>query len=291
MLEVVPSIEPRNLDSIRYIISAFSNHEGFILQELENYVLTSNYEFYNTYKLLCKCEIIGTEKNNVILNLSEIDFKDVYRQVLLESCKYNRDLRKSALQIGINRSGNYFRRENVDQLLRNSDLYDSSDDQVSYWWFQLKEFDRENSITVNRGNPDTGFYGERLTIQYERNRLNNPSQIEWVSLLPNGERYGYDVKSFRQEYGKKLLIEVKSSENNFADAKVFLTRNEYKIMLRNLQNYVLYLWWNVEENTGQGPLIVEGSLLAEKLSSLQNNKIDFSDSLIIPFTVFGSELE
>jgi hypothetical protein len=62
-------------------------------------------------------------------------------------------------------------------------------------------------------------------------------------------------------------------------------------MLRNLQNYVLYLWWNVEENTGQGPLIVEGSLLAEKLSSLQNNKIDFSDSLIIPFTVFGSELE
>jgi hypothetical protein len=261
------------------------------LQELENYVLTSNYEFYNTYKLLCKCEIIGTEKNNVILNLSEIDFKDVYRQVLLESCKYNRDLRKSALQIGINRSGNYFRRENVDQLLRNSDLYDSSDDQVSYWWFQLKEFDRENSITVNRGNPDTGFYGERLTIQYERNRLNNPSQIEWVSLLPNGERYGYDVKSFRQEYGKKLLIEVKSSENNFADAKVFLTRNEYKIMLRNLQNYVLYLWWNVEENTGQGPLIVEGSLLAEKLSSLQNNKIDFSDSLIIPFTVFGSELE
>lgn len=250
--------------------------------------MESNYEFNDSYKILHKCEIIETEDDYVSLNLSEIEFVDVYREVLFESCKYNRILRKSALQIGINRSGNFTRRENVDQLLRNSDLYDSSSNQVTYWWFQLKELDRENSTSVDRGNPHTGFYGERLTIDYEKKRLNSRSQIEWVSLLPNGDRFGYDIKSVRQQNGEKLLIEVKSSKSDFLDAKVFLTRNEYKIMLRNLQNYVLYLWWNVEENTGQGPLLVEGSLLAEKLSSLEKNDIDFSDSLIIPFTVLGS---
>jgi hypothetical protein len=287
-LQFVPSLEPRNLDSIRYIVSAVSNHEKFSFEELKVFVMESNYEFNDSYNILHKCEIIETEDDYVILNLSEIEFVDVYREVLFESCKYNRILRKSALQIGINRSGNFTRRENVDQLLRNSDLYDSSSNQVTYWWFQLKELDRENSTSVYRGNPHTGFYGERLTIDYEKKRLNSRSQIEWVSLLPNGDRFGYDIKSVRQQNGEKLLIEVKSSKSDFLDAKVFLTRNEYKIMLRNLQNYVLYLWWNVEENTGQGPLLVEGSLLAEKLSSLEKNDIDFSDSLIIPFTVLGS---
>ena len=287
-MELVPSLEPRNLDSIRYIVSAVTNYEILTYDELRTFVTNSNYEFYDSYKLLQKCEIIDAGDDYVRLNLSEIEFANVYREVLLESCRYNRGLRKSVLQIGINRSGNYIRRENVDQLLRNSNLYDSDSNQVTYWWFQLKELDRENSTSVDRGNPHTGFYGERLTIDYEKKRLNSRSQIEWVSLLPNGDRFGYDIKSVRQQNGEKLLIEVKSSKSDFLDAKVFLTRNEYKIMLRNLQNYVLYLWWNVEENTGQGPLLVEGSLLAEKLSSLEKNDIDFSDSLIIPFTVLGS---
>ena len=290
-MELVPSLEPRNLDSIRYIVSAVTNHERLTYEELKTFVTNSNYEFFDTYKLLQKCEIIDTGDDYVRLNLSEIEFTDVYREVLLESCRYNRSLRKSALQIGINRSGNYIRRENVDQLLRNSNLYDSDSNQVTYWWFQLKELDRENSTSVGHGNPHTGFYGERLTIDYEKRRLNSRSQIEWVSLLPNGDKFGYDIKSVRQQNAEKLLIEVKSSKSDFLNAKVYLTRNEYKTMLRNLQNYVLYLWWNVEENTGQGPLLVEGSMLAEKLSSLEKNGIEFNDSLIIPFTVLGGEME
>ena len=106
--------------------------------------------------------------------------------------------------------------------------------------------------------------------------LSKRSQKKVESILQNAE---------------KLLIEVKSSKSDFLNAKVYLTRNEYKTMLRNLQNYVLYLWWNVEENTGQGPLLVEGSMLAEKLSSLEKNGIEFNDSLIIPFTVLGGEME
>ena len=290
-MEYAPSVEPRNLDSIRYIVSAVSNHQEITHEELRMFVTDSNYEFNDSFKLLQKCKIIEVEDGSVILKLSEIDFVDVYRDVLLESCKFNPNLRKSTLQIGINRSGNYTRRENIDQLLRNSNLYDSDSNQVTYWWFQLKELDRENSTSVDQGNPHTGFYGERLTIEYEKKRLNSPSQIEWVSLLPNGDRFGYDIKSVRQHNGEKLLIEVKSSKSDFLDAKVYLTRNEYKIMLRNLQNYVLYLWWNVEENTGQGPLLVEGSMLAEKLSSLEKNEIDFNDSLIIPFAVLGSDME
>ena len=291
ILEIIPSLDPRNLDSIRYIISAVSNHELFTLEELKIFVETSNYEFNESFKLLYHCNIIQTEDDRVSLNISKIDFIDVYREILLESCKHNRNLRKTVLQIGINRSGNYTRRENIDQLLRNSDLYESSDNQVSYWWFKLKDFDREKSNSANQGDSHTGFYGELLTMEYEKKRLKDYSSIEWVSLLPNGDRFGYDVKSTRNEQGEIMLIEVKSSKNNFIDAKVFLTRNEYRIMLQNVNNYVLHLWWNVEQNIGQGPLLVEGALLAEKLSSLKNNEIEFNDTLIIPFTVFTDGLE
>jgi hypothetical protein len=285
-VEIVPSLEPRNLDSIRHIISAISNHSNFTVEELKVYLLSSNYEFNDSYNLLEKCKIIGVDNDCVVLRITEIDFINIYREVLLESCKYNINLRKSALQIGINRSGNYIRRENVDQLLRNSDLYQSHDNEVSYWWFQLKEIDRDNSTLVNQGDPLTGFYGERLTLEFEKHRLTDQTQIEWVSLLSNGDRFGYDMKSVREERGEKMFIEVKSSKKNFNNAKIYLTRNEYKVMLQNVQDYVFYLWWDVDEYVGKGPFSVEGAVLAEKLCSLVNNEIAFSDSLIIPFSVF-----
>ena len=101
----------------------------------------------------------------------------------------------------------------------------------------------------------------------------------------NGDRFGYDLKSLRQDFGDKMLIEVKSSKSKFSDAKMYITRNEYKTMLQNIQNYVLYLWWEVKQDVGEGPYLVEGSQLAEKLSCLKTHGIDFSDSLVVPFTI------
>ena len=77
---------------------------------------------------------------------------------------------------------------------------------------------------------------------------------------------------------------MKSSENNFADAKVFFLAYKMMLTLIIFQNYVLYLWFT-KRTLEQGPLIVEGLLLDREIIFFKNNKIDFSDSLIIPFTV------
>jgi hypothetical protein len=225
--------------------------------------------------------------DGVIITTKEIDLIKIFRDIILASCKNNHALRKSILQIGINRSGNYSRKRNIDQLLRNSNLYDIHDSGVSLWWFQIKEIDRKTSPSVNTGNPLTGYFGELLTVKFEKNRLNTYDQIEWTSLTPNGDRFVYDIESVREERGHKMLIEVKSSKNNFAEARMFLTYNEYKTLNQNIQDYVFYLWCEVNNDTGYGPLIVEGSIMAEKLTSLIKNGISFTDSLVIPFSMFG----
>ena len=286
-MENIPLLEPRNLDSIRYIITAISSHDNFSEEELENYVNSKNHEFDFSSYLLFSSSIIDVLDNSVIITIQDIDFIKIYREIFLFCCKQNQTLRKFVLQIGINRSGNYRRKGNIDQLLRNSNLYDIDDSDVSFWWFQVKEFDREASHSENNGNPLTGYSGEFLTVEFEKNRLNGSNQIEWVSLNPNGDRFGYDIESLREEHGQKMLIEVKSSKNNFSDARIHLTYNEYKVLNKNIRDYVFYLWWKVNNDTGCGPLIVEGSLMAEKLTSLMENEISFTDSLIIPFLKFG----
>ena len=287
-LESIPSLlEPRNLDSIRHIITAISAHDSFSLDELENYVTTSNYEFDISSRLLFSSNIIDMSSDGTIITTQDIDFIKIYREIIFTSCKNNHALRKSVLQIGINRSGNYRRKMNVDQLLRNSNLYDVHDSDVSFWWFQIKEFDRETSPSVNAGNPLTGHFGEFLTFEFEKNRLNTYDKIEWVSLYPNGDRFGYDIQSVRGENGQKMLIEVKSSKNDFSDARLFLTQNEFKILRQNISDYVFYLWWKMDSDNGCGPLIVEGSMRVEKLISLIENGISFTESLVIPFSIFG----
>ena len=61
-------------------------------------------------------------------------------------------------------------------------------------------------------------------------------------------------------------------------------------MNKNISDYVFYLWWKVNDNTGCGPMIIEGSILAEKLRSLIENEIRFTDSLVIPFSIMGDEI-
>ena len=274
---------------MRYIVAAISNHERFTLDELETYVSATNYEFNFSLDLLIASNIIHISNDEILTNTHEIDLIDIYRNIILRSCQNNSVLRKSILQIGMNRSGNYLRKPNIDQLLRKSNLFDINDGNVSFWWFQVKEFDRNRSVPVANGNPLTGYFGEFLTMEFEKNRLGSSDQIEWVSLTPNGDRFGYDFESVRKEVNQKMLIEVKSSQNNFANARMFLTYNEYKIMNKNITDYVFYLWWEVNDNTGCGPMIIEGSILAEKLTSIIENDIGFTDSLVIPFSIMGNE--
>ena len=275
---------------MRYIVAAISNHERFTLDELETYVNATNYEFNFSLDLLIASNTIHVSNDDILINTHEIDLINIYRNIILSSCKNNSVLRKSILQIGMNRSGNYLRKPNIDQLLRKSNLFDINDGNVSFWWFQVKEFDRNSPVSVANGNPLTGYFGEFLTMEFEKNRLGSYDQIEWVSLTPNGDRFGYDIESVRNEIDQKMLIEVKSSQNNFVNARMFLTYNEYKIMNKNISDYVFYLWWEVNDNTGCGPMIIEGSILAEKLSSLIENEIGFTDSLVIPFSIMGDEI-
>jgi len=275
---------------MRHIVAAISNHERFTLEELETYVNASNYEYNFSLDLLIASNAIRVSNDDIIINIQEIDLIEIFRDIILSSCQNNSVLRKSILQIGMNRSGNYLRKPNIDQLLRKSNLFELSDRNVSFWWFQVKEIDRESPVSVANENSLTGYLGEFLTMEFEKKRLGSSDQIEWVSLTPNGDRFGYDIESVREEMEQKMLIEVKSSQNNFVNARMFLTYNEYKIMNKNISDYVFYLWWEVNDNTGCGPMIIEGSILAEKLTSLIENEIGFTDSLVIPFSIMGDEI-
>jgi hypothetical protein len=288
ILELVPLIGPRHLDSISFIFEAISLKDQITMIEIEQYTIQSGFEFNDSISLLLAVKAIK-QSDGVIKIISHKSLIEIIRSVILLSSQYNETLRNYILQIGIYRKGNYLRNRNVDQMLRNSNLYDIMDEKVFVWWFQLRELSRENkSKRIDSNNPNTGFQGELLTYDFEKNRLRSTDNIQWLSLV--SDNYGYDIKSQRDKDGQDMLIEVKSSVMEFDDAKFYLTQNEYSIMVKNIRKYVFYLWWNVKEKSGTGPLIIDSSVVAEKLASLIKNNISFSDCLIIPFSNLISDV-
>lgn len=97
---------------------------------------------------------------------------------------------------------------------------------------------------INRLNKKLGDRGEKVALEFERERLKNTiykDQVERVSLI--SDSLGYDIKSF-EENGQKRYIEVKATRSKVGDANFFLTMNEL-ITAKEKENYYIYLVYEI----------------------------------------------
>lgn len=112
------------------------------------------------------------------------------------------------------------------------------DNAIVQWWDTItKTIREEHQVTLE----ETGRTGERLTIEYERNRTH--LEPEWESIESNV--VGYDVLSSRAERClEPILIEVKTSTLDCTMASMVILRNEWNVAscTFNRDRYYFYLW-------------------------------------------------
>ncbi len=100
---------------------------------------------------------------------------------------------------------------------------------------------------------EVGRRGERLTLQYERNRTG--VEPKWIALESGSD--GYDVLSqVTISDTRRLTIEVKTSERGIDFASFHLTRNEWETALASLCHR-FHLWDLAAPHTQLAVLTVE----------------------------------
>ena len=173
--------------------------------------------------------------------------------------------------------------ENLLQMLREAGLLHETDLDVLRWWSKLRSFIRDRNLVTNDNLDDIGIYGEFLTLEYERSRLQTIESIRWVSRW-DGDHYGYDIQSFEnQNMQERRFIEVKSSINSVTEANIYLTFNEYRQLTLLGGSYFLYLWPDIYSQSNSNPIIVSGNKVVMVMKDINPNIISWDGAVIIPF--------
>lgn len=97
---------------------------------------------------------------------------------------------------------------------------------------------------INRLNKKLGDRGEKVVLDFEKERLKNTNYKEKVKRVSlKSDSLGYDILSF-DENGKERYIEVKATRSKVGDANFFLTLNEFKTA-QEKENYYIYLVYDI----------------------------------------------
>jgi len=121
---------------------------------------------------------------------------------------------------------------NTYQCFDEADLFNSYAPEIVDWWDQLAAFSRDSQETDKLL---IGRIGERLTIEYEENRIN--SKVKWQSIESNLS--GFDILSSVNKHDiTPLKIEVKTSKNN---NHFYVTRKEWETA-KVSKHYLFYFW-------------------------------------------------
>lgn len=97
---------------------------------------------------------------------------------------------------------------------------------------------------INRQNKKLGDRGEKVVLDFEKERLKNTiykDKVDRVSL--KSDSLGYDILSFEQD-GKERYIEVKATRSKVGNVNFFLTINELKTA-QEKENYYIYLVYDI----------------------------------------------
>lgn len=123
----------------------------------------------------------------------------------------------------------------VRQCFQEAGLFGDLSDEIVAWWDMHSQLSRRVARDTNL---DLGRRGEKLSIDYERQRTGR--EPFWQGFESN--LAGYDVRSFVSSDGlQSLSIEVKTSNSPLQTAEFFVTRNEWEVAT-NTEHYVFHLW-------------------------------------------------
>lgn len=123
----------------------------------------------------------------------------------------------------------------VQQCFREAELTNSYEADVVKWWDMF--------ATVARGKQqdtqlETGREGERLSLEYERNRTGK--EPVWKSIDSN--LAGYDILSIVDADNKTpLRIEVKTSTVRSSEFTFYVSKNEWNVA-EGSSNYIFHFW-------------------------------------------------
>ena len=127
------------------------------------------------------------------------------------------------------------------QTFRSAGLFDEKPPcEVVEWWDAFASLMRTADDEQKNAQ---GRHGERLSLEYERQRLIEvgiSEEPKWVALDDNSA--GYDIQSYDlTEYGlKNRLIEVKSSKRS--PPRMIITRGEWDTAMKYGDAYTFHLW-------------------------------------------------
>ena len=108
------------------------------------------------------------------------------------------------------------------------------DDVVLWWDQQSQAIRKEQELSAL----ETGRIGEKLTLEYERERTG--VEPVWKSIESN--LAGYDVLSIVERNNTaRLPIEVKTSEKSITVAEAYITRREWEVAVE-AANHGFYFW-------------------------------------------------
>ena len=151
-------LEPKHLDSVRYILNTVRNGNKLSKQEFVDYLCGTGFDSIDSIEVLIHLRMMSEDESGILLLSTEKNTIDVFREVLFYFLKKDLSLRKIILRIGRERSDAYLRKRNIHQMLLASRLYEDTF-QANYWWFKVKEINRSSTRTEIQGNVDTGFFG------------------------------------------------------------------------------------------------------------------------------------
>jgi hypothetical protein len=156
--------------------------------------------------------------------------------------------------------------ENVVAVLSNCGLLDDppSDDVIT-WWDYLTERARAD---LNLDRVDTGRQGERLSLEWEVQRLSSLGMTMTPKWIAAQDSYaGFDIESYDPGPFGPLTryIEVKSCSGN--SASVYVTRNEWRQAQIAPERYWFHVWRLEDESLVEVP----ASAMADHIAADRGN--------------------
>ena len=262
----------------RYQKDAYKNIE-MVAQYFRNNINSSNFNIASINLLTKKGDLgYGYEKGNIVSKYYDIDdfseptffndldellkiYDDIYETMYPESYETIVDSLISSEDLDLVLT------KEADDLIEKTLLKTTEEDtlniktlkqvqvpkgkQKSFVQIENKAIKKTDYIEKSIRDTHRGFLGEKLVIEFEKDRLKSIGleeyipKIKWVSK--ESDAYGYDVLSYDLVNQKIInrMIEVKSS-NKSANAAFYVSKNEVEISKKHQDNYWIYRIYDIE---------------------------------------------
>ena len=181
-----------------------------------------------------------TELERKLLSTNNIDYSISYILKQVNSEKSKKQC-KSLVQ-----------EQNQNILTKTDEIFETDLPKARLQYSKLAVVSKNNDYNEeHRNNSKLGFIGEKLILQYEKNKLQEAGRTDLSNSVEHvsetqGDGLGYDIKSYTAE-GVPLYIEVKTTQRNI-NTPFYVSINEVKVSEEYSDNYRLVRVYDVNED-------------------------------------------